>query len=277
MKTVISASRRTDIPAFYLAQFMEMIRNGRAEVINPFYRHKSKTVFLDPNSVEWIVFWSRDYQKFLKHHTFFSDYRLFFHFTVLTHNSLFEKVNPDSGSVVKQMESLANTFGADHIIWRYDPVITWEENSIHYTNFSPDHFKFLCQQFSEIGIHTCYFSFATLYKKFVSRMKNRYPGLDLTNDIPFQTRILTEMQSIAGHFQINLYSCCNDYWIGNDIGRASCISGSLLNSLSQNRSVSVAKYPGRPDCGCTRSVDIGNYLTQPCYFGCLYCYANPVI
>ena len=40
-KTVISASRRTDIPAFYMPWFMEQISKGFFEVLNPFNQRVS--------------------------------------------------------------------------------------------------------------------------------------------------------------------------------------------------------------------------------------------
>lgn len=84
------------------------------------------------------------------------------------------------------------------------------------------------------------------------------------------------MKEVAAKNKIQLYSCCNDNLLDEDIVKGSCISGQLLNELSGKKSVSEAKNPSREDCGCTKSVDIGNYDQQPCYFGCIYCYANPV-
>ncbi|WP_456443299.1 DUF1848 family protein, partial [Caldithrix abyssi] len=66
MKDIISASRRTDIPAFYLNWFIQRIREGFVEVQNPFYPQAVKRVLLDAEQVEWIVFWSRNYSHFLK-------------------------------------------------------------------------------------------------------------------------------------------------------------------------------------------------------------------
>jgi hypothetical protein len=82
MKQVISASRRTDIPAFYLKWFTGNIRKGFVEVANPFNRKQLKQVSLSPRDVAWIVFWSRNYGSFLKDPDQFLEYRMFFHFTI---------------------------------------------------------------------------------------------------------------------------------------------------------------------------------------------------
>ncbi|MFC2088130.1 DUF1848 family protein, partial [Calditrichota bacterium] len=65
MKTIISASRRTDIPAFYLNWFMNAIKEKIIRVQNPFYKKNYISVDLSPSAVEWIVFWSRNYEKLL--------------------------------------------------------------------------------------------------------------------------------------------------------------------------------------------------------------------
>ena len=83
------------------------------------------------------------------------------------------------------------------------------------------------------------------------------------------------MKLIAADFNIQLYCCCNDRFANKGVSKGSCINGHLLNQLSNN-SVTTAKSPTRKECGCTHSIDIGNYTQQPCYYGCIYCYANPV-
>ncbi|NBY46639.1 MAG: hypothetical protein EBQ56_02450 [Proteobacteria bacterium] len=32
---------------------------------------------------------------------------------------------------------------------------------------------------------------------------------------------------------------------------------------------------GREDCACSKHLDIGDYVSQECGYGCMYCYANP--
>ena len=58
MKTVISASRRTDIPAFYLDWFMDAIKNKSIQIQNPLYKKNYRNVYLSHSSVEWIILWS---------------------------------------------------------------------------------------------------------------------------------------------------------------------------------------------------------------------------
>ncbi len=62
---VISASRRTDIPAFYMSWFMQQIQKRSFEVINP-YNRKKAVVPAIPDKVHTIVFWSKNFGPFIE-------------------------------------------------------------------------------------------------------------------------------------------------------------------------------------------------------------------
>ena len=49
---IVSASRRTDIPAFHAEWFMERVRAGFADVPNPFNARQRLHVDLRPETVE---------------------------------------------------------------------------------------------------------------------------------------------------------------------------------------------------------------------------------
>jgi hypothetical protein len=277
MKSVISASRRTDIPAFYLNWFIDNIRQGYIDVQNPMYKKQSQRVSLHPDQVGWIVFWSRNFSHFLKKRELFDAFRLFFHFTILTPSPLLEKNHALQKNAITQMTQLATHYGPQRIIWRYDPIVIWMERTTFKTNFDKENFLFLCRQFSDLGIDRCYFSFVTDYRKFKNRLAVKYPELTLvSNTHSFAKQLLSEMREISAAHRIKLFSCCNDMLIGRNTDKGCCISGTLLNQLAGKKEVSEAKAATRPFCGCTRSIDIGNYKTQPCPYGCIYCYANPI-
>ena len=56
---IISASRRTDIPAFYTPWFMNRVRAGFVDAINPFNRKQVSRISLRPEDVDCIVFWTK--------------------------------------------------------------------------------------------------------------------------------------------------------------------------------------------------------------------------
>jgi hypothetical protein len=130
-----------------------------------------------------------------------------------------------------------------------------------------------------MGIQKCYFSFCTPYKKFQNRLRQKYSNWLLGHSkIELKkTAVLKALKNISRNSAIQLYSCCNNEITDEYINKGACISGHLFNSLAGKKIVSAAKAPSRPDCGCTRAIDIGDYQEQPCYTGCIYCYANPVL
>ena len=92
-KIVLSASRRTDIPAFYMPWFMAQIEKGQFTVVNPFNR-KESIVPATPDHVHSIVFWSKDFGAFIKkgfgQQLQKRGYYLFFNFTINSDNPLLE-------------------------------------------------------------------------------------------------------------------------------------------------------------------------------------------
>ena len=246
-------------------------------VQNPLYKDRQYQVRLKPDTVEWIVFWSRNYARFLNHHQFFAPYNLFFHFTILSHHPYLEKYCLNIKQALNQSERLVSLYGAERIIWRYDPVVIWKEGDVYSSNYNEKQFNQLCREIKELGMDKCYFSLVSPYAKFIRRFNKKHPHLNLiTESSVIQDQVLTSMKAVSSNYGIKLYSCCNDHLVDGDILRGSCISGYYLNKFSGVQKVSQAKAPTRKACGCTRSVDIGNYWQQPCFFGCIYCYANPV-
>ena len=274
MKHVISASRRTDIPAFYLKWFMEHISRGYIDVANPFNRKQVRRVPLSPRDVEWIVFWSRNYEPFMKRMNFFDHYRLFFHFTINPANPWLEPDMIAPPVALKQLKRLVKRFGPDVIIWRYDPVVFFRRNGMRQTNHEISTFRNMVREISHMGLQRCYVSVAWLYQK-VRRRALKIPDfLFLEPDIRERREILQEMADVASLFGIRLYSCANDaLLIVSGMRKGHCIDGRLLNRMGTHR-VSERKDPSRGDCGCTASIDIGDYVHTPCKYHCLYCYAQ---
>ena len=64
MKWIISASRRTDMPAFYGKWFMGRLKEGFAGVVHPFGGRRY-IVSLKPQDVTCFVFWSKNFAPFL--------------------------------------------------------------------------------------------------------------------------------------------------------------------------------------------------------------------
>ena len=65
MKHIISASRRTDIPAFFTGWLIKRLEEGSVLVKNP-YSGKVAEASLRPSHVHSIVLWSKDFNPLLR-------------------------------------------------------------------------------------------------------------------------------------------------------------------------------------------------------------------
>ncbi len=121
---IISASRRTDIPAFYAEWFMQRIRAGYCTVPNPFNRGQVSTISLAPEDVDAIVFWTRFPRPLLPHLDELDrcGYRYYFQFTLLDYPRSLETHRPDVRQAVEAFRTLAERIGPERVIWRYDPI-----------------------------------------------------------------------------------------------------------------------------------------------------------
>ena len=272
MLKVISASRRTDIPAFYSEWFMSRIRAGYVRFVNPFSKAVCRAS-LRPKDVAAIVFWSKNYQPLLPHldELDAGDYRMLFHFTVNGLPSVFEPNVADVGSLVECARTLSRRYGSETVLWRYDPVLI---SSITSSQYHLTQFEKLCGQL-EGAITKCYFSFTVFHRKVVRNAEILSNESDIVlYDLPRDDRIelANALASIASQHGIQMHSCCGDYLLGEKVKKAYCTDGELLHRLFTDKVGSLETYPTRNECGCCQCTDIGAYDT--CIHGCVYCYAN---
>ena len=277
MRAVISASRRTDLPAFYMPWLLDRLRAGQVEVANPFRREQVRLVSLRPEDVAWFVFWSRNYGAWLRHRQAFAEHRVAFQFTITAGNPLLEPRVPPVERAIRQAEALTRHYGGERVFWRYDPIICWRDaDGRVQTNHRGDVFRQLCRELGALGVRQCTVSFAAFYRKVRVRMAQVTPRIEpLDPPTDARRRLACELRDVAGEHGITLAACCTaDLLDVPGIAQSRCIDGELLSRLGGER-VSCAKAATRAGCGCTASVDIGDYERQPCRYGCLYCYANP--
>jgi hypothetical protein len=121
---IISASRRTDIPAFYAPWFMNRVRAGFCVVRNPFNPQQSTRVSLVPQDVDLIVFWTRNPKPLLPYLKELDSrgYRYYFLFTLLDYPSWLELSTPAVENSLECFKQLSELIGPQKVIWRYDPI-----------------------------------------------------------------------------------------------------------------------------------------------------------
>ncbi len=274
---VISASRRTDIIAWYSAWLVQAIKRGEVTVSHPFTR-KPYIVSLRPEDVHTVVLWSKDFRPFIENRygvrEALSIYdQLYFHFTItgLGATPLEPRVPPWE-EAVKQLPAIVKIAGEPlRVTLRFDPLLFWEEAGEIKSNVSMAKSIFIAA--AEAGVTTVRFSFASLYGKVKRRQWNWVdPPPEQKLEIAFK---LVELGRSLG---LTLYSCADPLLLQAGALPSSCIDGKLLSKLHPRGIPAPLEKDKsqRKECGCTLSVDIGAYFMK-CPSGCLYCYANPVI
>lgn len=279
MKKVISASRRTDLVAFFPGWLSKVLKEERARVVGP-SRHVY-TVDLNPEAVHTIVLWSKNFSNLIEDkeglRSALRKYdQLYLHFTITGLGGTFiEKGVPPPSAALSQLDSLIEVTGTPkRISVRFDPVIYWKEDEELKTNLW--FFEKLAPELAARGIDTIRFSLAQWYGKAVRRAA-KY-GFDYVDSPEEEKRKAARSLSLhAKQWNLRLYACSQDFL--SDIAGihpSSCVDGFLLRRLHPNREEASAKKDKsqRAECRCTESIDIGSY-TQSCPHSCLYCYANP--
>jgi hypothetical protein len=285
-KLVLSASRRTDIPAFYLPWFMSGVRSGSFKVVNP-YTRTAYQVPASPDRVHTIVFWSKNFGPFLDgncgEQLVEMGYHLFFNFTINSPHENLEPSMPALNKRLNQLEQLVRRFGAAAIQWRFDPVCIFRSASGCRTD-NLDRFDRIATRASALGVKVCITSLVDHYPKVRRRFKKHSNLVLLDPPLPEKIALVGRMADRLGAMDMQLHLCCEKELIVNlppemEVSAAACIPNQRLIEL-YGPGISVAKDRGQRSaagCGCGVSKDIGSYSLHPCPHNCLYCYANPAV
>lgn len=267
LQQIISASRRTDIPAFYSDWLLNRLSEGFAEVLHPF-TGKWFRVSLTPDDVGAIVFWSKNYAPLLPKLDRIekTTKNFFFHFTITANRDL-ELRTPDYRDAVKDYIHIAKRYSPDHIIWRFDPICITDKLSFeqHEERFDA------CAGLLRGHTVACIISFAHPYRKMMNNLKKYTSHALVPVSKEDQKSRADRLAARAAKYGIKLFACCNDHLLSAGIGKARCIDGARLSML-YGTALDTRAAASRKECGCTKSIDIGAYDT--CGHGCVYCYAN---
>lgn len=278
-KKIISASRRTDLVAFFPEWLASAISREETKVYGP--SGHTYTVDLSPQNVHTVVLWSKNFKNLIDNNFGLKDKfqkydQLYLHFTVTgLGGSFIEQGVPHPTVGLSQLDSLITIVGMPRrVSIRFDPIIYWQEDKREKTNLN--YFEELAPVLQDKGIHNVHFSFTQWYNKAKRRaVKKNFVYLDPPPERKVKDAKI--LQEIATDYGLNLY-VCNQASLSDDanIPQSSCINGHLLQKLHPDRAPASTRKDKtqREECLCTESLDIGSY-TQFCPHCCLYCYANP--
>ncbi|MFI3297782.1 MAG: DUF1848 domain-containing protein [bacterium] len=295
---IVSASRSTDIPAFYADWFLHRLKTGYSAWTNPFNGVRS---FISYDKVRLIVFWSKNPEPLLKENGIL-DYlqqkgiNTYIQFTLNDYVSEgLEKGVPTVDSRIETFKELVNKLGKGKVIWRFDPLILTDNITI---DNLLDKVKYIGDKL--LGYtEKLVFSYAdiTAYRKVANNLsKNGVKYREFTiEDMNYFAQKLSEMNkdweytlATCGEkidldsYGIEHNKCIDDdlmikYFLNDEklmqfIG-VKVSKGDLFNpETTINRGESKKDKGQRLLCGCIMSKDIGEYNTCPHL--CEYCYAN---
>lgn len=272
---IISASRRTDIPAFYVQWFMNRIKAGWCLVPNPVNHKRLFRVSLRPENVDAIVFWSKDPSPLLPYLNEIDDagFRYYFQFTLNDYPHMLEPNLPPLGKRLDTFHRLSQRIGSQRVIWRYDPIII--------SNLTPPAYHL--HRFSQLAkalngaTRRVMVSFVCLYRKTEHRLSalEKHSGFKFTRGLICEAnlKLLQELAAIADQNSIQMLTCAASPEIqAAGIPPGKCIDDELIQKLWA-LDIGYHKDPSqRQHCLCTLSKDIG--VMDTCLHGCVYCYST---
>ena len=262
---IISASRRTDIPALYADWFMRRIEEGSVLVVHPRNPYRFSQVSLHPEVVDGMVFWTKNPLPLMKHLDKLTDYPYYFQFTLNPYCQDVEGSLLPLNQRIDIFRRLADQIGAKKVIWRYDPIF-----------ISPSYpLNFHLEQFTQLAnklkgyTEKCIFSFYDHYR----HLNKRITPLRLKPLTEHEQYLLAaEFSSIARQNKMILQTCSESIDLRElGITPAACIDGPLFERIAGFPLKMKKDKNQRAQCGCMQSIDIGAYNT--CVHNCLYCYA----
>lgn len=285
---ILSASRATDIPAFYGDWFMDRLDRGWLQWINPF---NGRTRRVELHRVKAVVFWTKDPSRFFKHLDAL-DRRIPAYYFLFTLNDYepedLEPAVPPLNHRIEMFQRLSDRLGRHRVIWRSDPLLLTEtldaDTLLARIRFIGDRIH----RYTDRQV----FSFARIREYAKVRRNLDRCGIPWRDIAPAErNRMVRSLAEMATGWSIRLSACAEDNvaaWPGVEPGR--CVDDALIVSINPDpellrfyrweRTPSGLQRSGLPRidpgqrqlCRCVVSKDIGRYNT--CRHLCRYCYAN---
>ena len=300
---IISASRSTDIPAFYADWFFYRLKKGYVAWNNPF---NGSRLYVSFKNTRFIVFWSKNPRPLLQHLDELGDIGCYIQFSL----NDYEKEHLEPG--VRPLEERIDTFrqlvdklGKGHVVWRFDPLVLTDSISIDDLLEKIDRIGDKLKGYTEKLV----FSYADIwsYKKVKANMdKDHIPYHEWQeSEMVDFARKLSKLNEKWGYdlatcgerIDLSAYGIkhnhCIDYDLivrfAHDDKKLMDFIGAQIKTRQRNMFGELEPLPSsaillsddryvvkdggqREFCGCMRSKDIGEYNT--CVHMCEYCYAN---
>lgn len=306
---IISASRSTDIPAYFARWFINRLTKGYCVWYNPF---NQRPMYISFAKTKVIVFWTKNPAPMIPYLSELDKRGIHYYFQVTINDYEQENFEPNIPKLAERIatfKQLSDLIGKDHIIWRYDPLI------ITPTTTSKELLMRIWRVGNQLKGYTNKLVFSFVDVKVYRKVQNNLikettcftrETIDVAEPSSKQREeIITGLCSIRDNWKhegwdVQLATCAEEFdYAAYGIEHNRCIDGELMQQLWADDKELVyylrtGKLP-EPDlfgtippipksqkdlkdkgqrkiCGCMVSKDIGMYNT--CRHLCVYCYAN---
>lgn len=307
---IISASRSTDIPAFYADWFFHRLEKGYSSWTNPF---NGVRLYVSYENTRFIVFWSKNPRPLLPYLHVLKERNIkcYIQYSLNDYEQEgLEKV-PPLASRIETFKLLVKQLGKGAVVWRFDPLILTDKISVDDLLRKVQNIGDQLKDYTEKLV----FSFAdiSIYKKVKHNLKVsgiQYQEWEKDQMVEFAEKLSAMNLERGWNFQ--LATCGEEIDITKyNITRNRCIDGDLIARLAWDdkelmdfMKIKIKEVPPpslfgepelprdaillphnhyfisthkkdsgqRPFCECMASKDIGEYNTCPHL--CEYCYAN---
>ena len=305
---IISASRSTDIPAFYAKWFVNRLKAGYVVWYNPF---NQQPIHISFKNTKVVVFWSKNPKSLIPYLNELDERGIhyYFQFTLNDYEKEgFEPNVPPLNERIETFKTLSNQIGKEKVIWRFDPLIVTSQLSPR------DLLKKIWNIGNQIKSYTdkLVFSFIDInaYRKVQLNLlkETNFFSKENIDNSEFTKGQITEIAEglvkirerwKSEEWIISLATCAEQIDLEQyGIEHNRCIDDELMKQifsddidlqyylsfgkLPQKNTLFIDEIPTkqinlkdkgqRKVCGCMISKDIGMYNTCPHH--CVYCYAN---
>ena len=293
---IVSASRATDIPAFYSDWLISRIKTGYVKWKNPFSGDFTNVAF---EKARLFVFWTKNPAPMLDNLPFFDDNGFCYYFQYTLND--YENENWESGlpcleERIDTFVRLSEMIGKERVIWRFDPIVLSDKldrdetlrriermgNKLHsYTErlvisfIDIENYKKVKRNLCSLPdkLHEIDALTMDYLANGISQLNAAW-GLELgtcAENINLEQFGIEHNRCIDDRLIIRLFP--HDTELMAYLGYTTDDQTDFLADRSAQYSYAKIKDKGqRKACGCIKSKDIGQYNTCP--HGCVYCYAN---
>ena len=277
---ILSASRATDVPAFYADWFMNRLRAGWFGWTNPFNPRQTQKVSMAKTRA--IVFWSKHPAGLLPHLDELDRRGLHYYFQYTLNDYEAEGWEPHLPPLKERLalfRRLAARLGPERVVWRLDPLLLAAGVGV------PELLAKAGRLLAALGGCTrkLVFSFADLAPYPAVRRNLARAGLAAREFTRAEMReFASGLAELNRAYGLALATCAEEVDLAEfGIAHNRCVDGEMLARLWPE-DAALLEFLGtraarkdrgqRPACGCLASKDIGRYRTCPHL--CVYCYAN---